>query len=151
MCCSTQIRLSLAIGVGIGGVSSYADDCAAAAGWYDSNPGTSGSSDSRRVSPDAALDPAPPGLEEAAAPVTETCVEPARSLSKWEASDSGTEGACVLLLSLLPLRLLTHVAVDPSFELRAVDPTFELRAVELERVVREALCALCHAAILLGR
>lgn len=132
----------MAVGIGIGGVSSWADDCAAAAGWDDSNPGTRGSSDSRRVSPDVTLDPAPPGLEEAAAPVTETCVEPARSLSKWEASDSGTEGACVLMLSLLPLRPLTHVAVDP---------TFELRGVELERVVREALCALCHAAILFGR
>lgn len=73
-------------------------------------------------------------------PVMETCVEPTRSLSNCDASDSGTEGCP--LLSLLPLRPLTHVAVDP---------TFELRAVRLERAVRVVRVALFHAAILLGR
>lgn len=146
MCCSTQIRLSFATGVGAGGVSSTRPDddpaaAAAAAGWEDSNPGTSGSSDSLRPpSPDATLGPAPRWFTalDALGEVTETCVEHARSLSKCEASESGTEPGCGSL-SLLPLRPLTHVAVDP---------TFELRAVRLERVVREALF---HAAILLGR
>lgn len=150
MCCSTQIRLSFALGIGTGGVSSKPVDCPAAAGRDDSKPGTSGTSESRRPSPDATLDPAPTWCTpfEAPGPVTETCVEHVRSLSKCEASDSGTDGCA--LLSLLPLRALrplTHVAVDP---------TFELRAVRLERFVREALCdalceALCHAEILFGR
>lgn len=150
MCCSTQIRLSFALGIGIIGLSSKPDDRPAAAGWDDSKPGTSGTSESLRPSPDATLGPVPRcGAAFAApGPVTEVCVEHVRSLSKCEASDSGTEG-CVLL-SLLPLRALrplTHVAVDP---------TLELRAVRLERFVREALCeapceALCHAEILLGR
>lgn len=141
MCCSTQIRLSFGNGVGTGGVSSTPDDCPAAAGWEDSNPGTSGTSESLRPSPDATLEPAP-GLCTAleAPPVTDTCVENLRSLSKCEASDSGTEGC--LLLSLLPLRPLTHVAVDPPFELRVG------RLARLARLVRDAWF---HAAILLGR
>lgn len=139
MCCSTQIRLSFGSGIGTGGVSSKPDDCPTAAGWDDSNPGTSGSSDSLRPSPDATLEPAPGccAALEPLSPVMETCVEPTRSLSKCEASDNGTEGCP--LLSLLPLRPLTHVAVDPPFE---------LRVGRLERVVREALF---HAAILVGK
>lgn len=141
------MRLSFALGVGIGGVSSWPDDCptaAAAAGRGESNPGTSGSSESRRTSPDATLEPRPGCCTafEALGEVTETCVEQARSLSKCEASASGTEGWGGLL-SLLPLMPLTHVAVDPCFELRAV--MVERR---LERVAREASF---HAAILLGR
>jgi hypothetical protein len=52
-------------------------------------------------------------------------------------SDSGTEGCA--LLSLFPLRPLTHVAVDP---------TLELRVVWVDLVVRVALF---QALILLGR
>lgn len=73
-------------------------------------------------------------LDAPAGPLTETCVEHGRALSKCEASDSGT-GGCVALLSLFPLRPLTH------------DPPFELRVAWLERVAREALC---HAEILFG-
>lgn len=135
------MRRSFATGVGTGDDSSPTEnDCPArGAGRDDSNPGTSGSSDSRRPIPDATLTLEPGWFSTSSGllgELTETCVLKSRSPS-CAASDRGSEGCAVL--SLFPLRPLTHVAVDPSLELRGVWLDMFVRVVSV------------HDLILLGR